>query len=236
MQDDLNRLRRDIRRLQVYAAALTVLAVIGGLTAFRGNAPTDQVLRARGLVIVDAAGRERILIGAPVPDAKNRVRTDTARVREIWGPRFPRQYLTYYQTYRNAVNGILVLDEHGFDRIAIGDSVPDPNIGRRIGPSTGVVINDAEGFERSGYSLLTVGGHDRMVLGLDDARGEEGVALMVLDSGRAGVAIQDGQNGAYLGTAPTHDPMLKNDSTFIGLMLKRGATLRKILPEAAAPR
>ncbi len=228
MQDELNQLRRDVRRLQAYAVVLSIVAIVGGLTALRPTAPSNQVLRARGLVIVDAAGRERILIGAPVPDARNRVRTGTARVRKIWGPGFPPEYMTYYRTYRNAVNGILVLDERGFDRVAIGDSVPDPNIGRRIGPSTGMVINDAKGFERSGYSLLRVDGHDRMVLGLDDARGEEGVALMVLDSGHAGAAMQDGRNSIYLGTAAVHDPIVKTDSPFLGLMLKRGSDVRMI--------
>lgn len=235
MHDELATLRREVRALKLYAAALTGAALIAGLAAFRPGAPEDQVLRARGLVIVDAAGRERILLGAPIPAARGRVRTDSARVRQIWGPRFPAAYLTYYQKYRHAMNGMLVLDERGFDRVAVGDSVPDPNIGRRIGPSTGVIINDAQGFERSGYGLLTVGGRDRMVLGLDDGRGQEGVALMVLDSGRAGVAIQDGRNGAYLGTAPANDPVLRTPAPFTGLLLKEGAAERRITPGQAAP-
>lgn len=228
MHDELAKLRRELRVLRLYTLALTAAAFVFALGAFRSGSAESQVLRARGIVIVDAAGRERILIGAPVPAARNRVRTDTARVRAIWGTRFPKEYMTYYQSYRNAVNGILVLDEHGFDRVALGDSVPDPNIGRRIGPSTGMVINDAQGFERSGYSLLSVGGHDRMVLGLDDARGEEGVAMMVLDSGRAGVSIQDGRNGAYLGTAPANDEVVQTMTPFAGLMLKEGANVRRI--------
>ena len=200
------------------------------MTAFRSHAPEDQVLRARGLIIVDASGRERILIGAPIPAARNRLRTDTARVRETWARRFPTQYLEWYRGYRHAMNGMLVLDERGFDRVAIGDSVPDPNIGRRIGPSTGVVINDAEGFERSGYGLLTVGGRDRMVLGLDDGRGDEGVTLVVMDSGRAGVRVQDGSDGAYLGTAPANDNVIKSTTPFVGLVLRHGPTERRITP------
>lgn len=235
MHDDLATLRREVRALKLYAAALTTIAIIGGLAAFRSRAPENQVLRARGLIIVDSAGHERILIGAPIPAARNRLRTDTARVRETWGRRFPREYLEWYRGYRHTMNGMLVLDERGFDRVALGDSVPDPNIGRRIGPSTGVVINDAEGFERSGYGLLKVGGRDRMVLGLDDGRGEEGVTLVVMDSGRAGLRVQDGSNGAYLGTAPANDDMLKNTSPFVGLVLKQGSSERRITPGQTAP-
>jgi hypothetical protein len=130
---------------------------------------------------------------------------------------------------------MLVLDERGFDRVAVGDSVPDPNIGRRIGPSTGVIINDAEGFERSGYGLLTVGGRDRMVLGLDDSRGEEGVTLAVMDSGRAGVRVEDGSNSAYLGAAPANDNVVKSTTPFFGLILKQGPTERRITPGQTVP-
>jgi hypothetical protein len=56
MHDDLDTLRREVRALKLYAVALTSIAVIAGLAAFRSRAPEDQVLRARGLIIVDAAG------------------------------------------------------------------------------------------------------------------------------------------------------------------------------------
>ena len=63
------RLTRSIRWLQVYAALMTVALVASFMT---GGTGTDGVLRARGLVIEDEAGRERILLGAPVPEAANR--------------------------------------------------------------------------------------------------------------------------------------------------------------------
>ena len=60
------------------------------VTVFVGNGTAaDGVLRAHGLIIEDDAGRERILIGALIPEAGNRVRTDTTRLRELWGPRHP---------------------------------------------------------------------------------------------------------------------------------------------------
>ena len=64
MSTNAEQLTRTVRRLQVYAAlmtiALVVLFVRGG-TSSNGSG----VLRAQGLIIEDEAGRERILIGAP---------------------------------------------------------------------------------------------------------------------------------------------------------------------------
>ena len=58
-----------------------------------GNAA--QVLRARGLIIVDERGRERIFIGSPVPD--------------------PRE-----GTRRKPATGIAINDPAGFERFAVG--------------------------------------------------------------------------------------------------------------------
>jgi hypothetical protein len=196
--------------------------------AFRFIRSEEQVIRARGIIIVDAAGRDRILIGAPIPEVRSRVRTDTARVRQIWGPQFPKEYLGWYRGYRHSMNGMLVLDERGFDRVGIGDSVPDPNIGKRIGPATGIVINDALGFERSGYGLLRVNGVDRAVLGLDDNRGGEGVSLAVIDSGPVGIHIEDGLSRLFLGRAPGSALGLRPDQPFAGLLLREGTKVRRL--------
>jgi hypothetical protein len=108
--------------------------------------------------------------------------------------------MDYYRGYRHDTNGLVILDENGFDRLAIGDPVPDPNIGKRIGPSTGLVINDADGFERSGYGLLRIADHYRVVLGLDVAGSrQEGLTLSLDDeTGRVGMAVQHGEESLYL--------------------------------------
>ena len=154
MSSSPERLTRAIRWLQVYAALMTVALIV---LFVRSGAATDSVIRARGLIIEDAAGRERILIGAPVPEAANRVRTDEARVREVWAPRFPDAYMGYYQDYSHETTGLLILSEDGFDRLALGDPVPDPNIGKRAWPNTGIVINDAEGFRADGIRPVAGG-------------------------------------------------------------------------------
>ena len=146
MSTSAEQLKRTIRWLQVYAALMTVaLAVL----FVRSGTPADGVLRARGLIIEDEAGRERILIGAPVPEAANRVRTDEARVQEVWASRYPDAdgYMGYYQGYSHETNGLLILSEDGFDRLVLGDPVPDPNIGRRSAPAGHEWTGLAEAFQ-----------------------------------------------------------------------------------------
>lgn len=220
-----------VRRLQVMVTGLSLALLIGVAAAFRQAASDDQVLRVRGLVIVDSAGRERILIGAPLPEAKSRLRTDLARVDSAWSGRFPRgAYMKYYGTYRNAMSGMLVLDEHGIDRVAIGDSLPDPNIGRRIGSDVGMLVNDRNGFERSDYGLLSVNGRDRMVLGLDSDQGREAVTLAVFDSGRAGVRIDGRGFAGFLGAAPSEDRIGGVAEPFAGLFMKQGSAIKRVTP------
>jgi hypothetical protein len=44
---------------------------------------TNKVIKTRGIITIDDQGRERILLGAPILVAKNRVRIDLARVKEV---------------------------------------------------------------------------------------------------------------------------------------------------------
>lgn len=99
MSTETRQVNRTIRWLQGYAGLMTIAIVV---LFIRSATATDGVLRVRGLIIEDEAGRERILIGAPIPEAANRVRTDEARVRELWGPRFPdlEQYMGWYRDYQ----------------------------------------------------------------------------------------------------------------------------------------
>ncbi len=226
-----DRLERQVVRLKalvgaLLAALITVVVLPVHLPAAQAQT-AERVLRTRGIIIEDESGRERILIGAPLPPAANRVRTNDERVRKIWGPRYPNleQYMGFYKDYRHSTNGIVILDENGFDRVAVGDPVPDPNIGKRLGPSTGLVINDEQGFDRSGYGLLNVNGQKRVVLGLDSARGQEGLTLSLFDEGSVGLSMRDGKRLIYVGsttaaltgTGPFHGLLVRgtNGTTFV---------------------
>jgi hypothetical protein len=222
------------RRLKAFqlVAVLAVATVVGFACASLPNAQVRTseaggILRVRGIIIEDELGRERILIGAPIPAATNRVRTDLARVREAWGARMGGdRYLGWYADYRHSMHGILVLDENGYDRIMIGDSVPDPNIGRRIAPSTGIIINDEEGFERSGYGLLKPGGVGRVVLGLDSSDGREGVILALSDDGFSGLMVRDARGELILGSAAAEHVATGIRDPFQGLLLRTGSDIK----------
>ena len=222
MSTNAEQLTRTVRWLQLYAAlmtiALAVLFVRGGTTA-----DGDGVLRARGLIIEDEAGRERILIGAPIPEAANRVRTDEAKAREAWATRYPDPdaYMGYYQDYSHATNGMLILGEDGFDRLVVGDPAPDPNTGRRIGPATGLVVNDAQGFERTGYGLIDRDGQYSVGLGLDTDRIEEGLTLTLHDDGLMAVSVGHGEDQVLLGSVPAGHPWTGLTEAFQGLMVRR---------------
>jgi hypothetical protein len=86
--------------------------------------------------------------------------------------------------------GLIVVDDQGRERIMIGAPVPNPKEGMRSSPSTGLVINDAAGYERFGVGLFD---DNRVVMGFDappgkgDDRNRERINL-----------VADGAGGAYV--------------------------------------
>ena len=80
----LRRLTRQVHALRAYCFVLTMV-VLGGLVVGFANEEQDRdVLRLKGIIIEDEQGRERILIGAPIPHAKSRVRTDFDKAVKQW--------------------------------------------------------------------------------------------------------------------------------------------------------
>lgn len=214
MNAEMEQVKRRIRWLQGYAVLASVALVV---LFVRSGAATEDVLRARGLIIEDEAGRERILLGAPIPEAANRVRTDTARLRELWGPQHPDidEYMDSYQDYNHGAYGLVILNEDGFDRLILGEETPDPHLGKRLAPSTGLVVHDRRGFERGGLGVLSREDSDFVVLGLDSSRGEA-VSLIAYDEGMVGVYLNEGGDFMFLGKGP-QGSMPYHDEPFLGL-------------------
>jgi hypothetical protein len=120
---------------------------------------SPQTLRVRGLIIEDAGGRPRILLGAPFPSVKERTRQDAR------------------------TTSILFLDEKGHDRLTLGEEL-EPQIGgkvpvgvHRIASGFGIVIHDGTGDERGAFGWLSNG---RALVTLDRP-GTEAFAAMVND-------------------------------------------------------
>lgn len=94
--------------------ALTIFA----LAMLFLNRDTFGIVRAKGIIIEDSSGKDRILIGAPIPSSTGRVGTDTVLVRKYWAPKFkdPEAYMSWYKDYRSQMDGIVVMNSEGIDR------------------------------------------------------------------------------------------------------------------------
>ncbi|HMW27596.1 MAG TPA: hypothetical protein PKL81_16060 [Ferruginibacter sp.] len=228
LRQELAQQKRKLNRVLLAAALLILVLSSQFLFSFR-EYDGNKVLKARGLVIVDDNGRERILIGAPLPGAANRVRTDTARVRELWSKRFgnPEQYMKWYRDYNHQANGILILDEQGFDKVCLGDGVPDANIGPRIGKQTGLIFCDPEGFERGGIGVLNVGEkQNRVVMALDGENGTDATGISVMEDGETGFFAGGKGYRMFLGASPADG---YTPEPFFGMLInKKKQTLYKL--------
>jgi hypothetical protein len=129
------------------------------------------------------------------------------------------------------MNGLLVLDEAGFDRVLLGDPVPDPNIGQRIGAATGLAINDDHGWERTGYGTMKVGDDWRVSLGFDSQDGSEGIMLSLFDQGGTFLRMQRDDGVLWLGDAPAG--LVHEDAPFHGLALFERGEVRHEINAAA---
>ena len=216
----LERMEKKYQRLKwaVSSGALMVLLGLAGY-GFTKERPAD-IIRARGIIIEDERGRDRILIGAPVPASRNRVRTDTALVRKHWGGNFGKnadQYMKWYRDYYHGADGIVIMNEEGFDRVLVGDKLADPNTGKRMFTSSGVLWNDAHGWEKGGAGVNTTDdGQSRSVVGVDDSNGEA-VHIVALEDGTRGLMI-GGPNGHLLvGMSGKNGEWFKNKEAFTGV-------------------
>jgi len=213
---ELEPLRREIARTRAALAACVAGALALVLSGMSNAAPVEgDVLRVRGLIVEDAEGRARVLIGAPVPHAAERVRTDREKVVAAWSERYGGNLDWYFQDVNNDAFGMLVLDENGHDRIVIGSPTPDPMSGARIEPSHGIQFNDEEGVEVGGMGYFE---ERRMTgLGLDNPKGE-GLYLLAAENGTSGVIVKDHDEGRrlFLGLAQQGSGLGPGDAKHLG--------------------
>jgi hypothetical protein len=95
-----------------------------------GRAPQisqEDIVRVRALIVLDEEGRERIVLGAPIPDLRSGTRESVA-------------------------NGMVILGENGRDRVVVGS-----RMAKRIAPASGIQINGPEGNERARFGYLDNG-------------------------------------------------------------------------------
>jgi hypothetical protein len=169
-REEWNRLQGEVGRLRLLVI-IALLAVIA-LAAMSLLRKPDAIVRVQGIVITDAQGHDRILIGAPVPASKDRTRKD------------------------DASDGIIFLDKIGTDRLAVGQTPTlhiDGKTYKRRGDDNnyGMTLYDTKGSERGGMASMGTG---RVGIALDRATAPyEAIGLMVDDEDNfAGMYINYG--------------------------------------------
>ena len=188
----INSLKRQVQILTIVVALLFIAFLLGFTTNKEQN---QDIIKTKGIIIVDEKGKDRILIGAPFPYSRDRIRTDFEKSKKAWADRFGGKF-DWYKTNKsitNEGNGMLILDENGYDRVAVGSPVPSSYIGR-IAKEYGVSVNDENGGERGGWGLLKGDGINRMVLGMDHANGYEGATIAVVEDGSTDIRLNDSKN------------------------------------------
>ncbi|MEO5831580.1 MAG: hypothetical protein ABIQ36_13530 [Rhodanobacter sp.] len=141
--------------------AVIALAALSFLRKPAAPSKPDPILRAQGLVITDAQGHDRILIGAPVPASADPTRTD------------------------DRSDGIIFLGSTGADRLTLGQVLTTHVNGKSYkrpdnDDNYGMTLYDTKGSERGGMAFM---GPGRVGIALDRATPPyEAIGLMVDDA------------------------------------------------------
>lgn len=136
--NDITSLVRRVERAERRARwSMAVAGIAGCAIALGAMRPANDVLRARGMVIVDAHGQPRIVLGAPI-------------IESVPDPKLA------------GASGMVVLDSAGRLGAAVGINNPlvstDGKAGKRIGSSAGLTIYDPRtGGERGGMAAFADG-------------------------------------------------------------------------------
>ena len=233
LQNEVKQLSRKLRATYLVLGAILFAqaALFFGTGSQAGSEiadSSDKIIKTRGIIVVDEQGRERVLIGAPIPQAKNRVFTDKTKALAAWKDKMPESGKFYWDKFdelHKAPIGMLVLDENGFDRVAIGDQLPDANTGKRIGTATGLTIHNDKGYERAGFGTIKVGNKFQVGLGMDDEYGEALNLFASKDFG-VGLRINDSKNQLLFGTLEPNKMYNKSDQPFSGYMFRQGNEIK----------
>ena len=217
----LNEIEKNYKNLKRIVSGSILILIISIISFGFTRIEKFDIIRAKGLIIEDQNGKDRILIGAPIPFSRDRVRTDTALVRKYWAskiyPKNPEKFMEFYKNYYHSTDGIVVINEKGFDRVLLGDKLADANTGKRNFEAAGISWNDMNGFELGGAGVNTTkDGKSRGVIGLDDSDGEA-LHIVALEDGTKAIII-GGENGRLMiGMSNKNGEWFQNSDEFVGM-------------------
>lgn len=213
------------KRMKQLLIGFVSITLVGGFCLTFTTTNKLDLIRTKGIIIEDENGKDRILIGAPIPHSKDRVRTDTNLVRKYFAselnPENKDKYMEWYKKYRNSAFGMVVMNEKGIDVMQLGDKLSDPNVGRRIFLPTGILLNNQKGLEVGGFGTHTFDdGRSGVALGLDDPKnGREAFHALVLSDGTRALILQDKKGKLVLGMGSSQNNIFgnKDSLSFIGV-------------------
>ena len=210
-----------------FGLIMSILGIVG-LSLWISTMKSPAVIRAQGIVITDSLGNDRILIGSPIPNSSNRMRTDLTRVEKEWASKMGGD--SYMKRYKEELShgfsGIVFINDKGYDKLLLGENLPDPNVGKRMVAPSGFTFNDDLGYELGGLGTsLTESGENRIVFGMDDSNGEA-LHLFVLEDGTKGMQIVH-KNGRVLYGYSPENGFFNNSVEFAGIKMetREGKTL-----------
>jgi len=228
LQIEVQSLSRKLRAVYlIFGAILIAQAFLYfGLSAQADGEIVDnsgKIIKVKGIVVVDEKGRERVLIGAPIPASKDRVLTDKNKALAAWKNKIPENhpYWEHFSELNSKAFGMIVLDENGFDRLAVGDQLPDANTGKRVGTATGLTIHNKTGYERAGFGLIETPDGSRVGLGMDDEHGEA-LNLFAAKGIGYGLRINDSKNQIVFGSFAPNKMFNTSDQPFSGYIVSQG--------------
>jgi hypothetical protein len=134
----LANVERQLRRYRMGTSGAFFLVVLAGLIGWAGS-QQEAVLRARALIIEDAEGQERVILGAPVPDPREGRRLSPA-------------------------TGFVINDGSGYERFGVGLS-DDGNMVMGLDAPPG--IDSGRNRERITMAANSEGGAEFRMLGHD---------------------------------------------------------------------
>ena len=128
--DRLKQVERKYKKLKIKFISFSVVcfALFFGF-AFK-QFETFDIISAKGIIIEDEFGIDRILIGSTVPYSKNRVKADSSLVRDYSAKKHTsrNQFTEWDSNYKHNEEGIIIMNEKGFERV---DKFPDEKTDKR---------------------------------------------------------------------------------------------------------
>ena len=200
-QDSINTVKEQVDRLRkrvfVLQGALLLVGAAILISFFvrdqKRTAHFDSIVTQQ-LIVQDANGQDRIIISPVIAASASRHRSDT-------------------------LEGILILDENGTDRVALGATPTIQANGEVVhrwenSVPYGLAFNDGQGNERGGFGYYD--SRDYVSFGMDYSTGE-GLNMFVAEQGhygqKVGLVMQSQEQGqvVYLGSSQRQETMLNLD-------------------------